>query len=504
VSLAAGRPAEALARARKAAAIAGAYEQREVHWESETLAGIAQRRLGQLAAARESFEAAVAVIEDLRLQVAGRGERFLETKLSPYHELMALARARGSAEEALELAERSKARVLADLVHRAAYESYPSAVDAQHPEPALRRAQAPPLRFAEAAALVPRGPVALLEYTVTERETYLFVLTASGGSAKVAMHTLGAGRAALAARARRFRERLAARDLGFALEARQLYDLLVGPAGTELAGRTHLIVVPDGPLWDVPFQALQDTSGRYVIEDAAVSYAPSLTVLRETTRRPRRAVPPTVLAMGKADFGSQASQLGVTSELGPLPDAERQVRAIAALYGPGRSDTYVGADAREDTFKREAPRHAILHLATHGVLDETSPLYSHVVLSPGAAGSSEDGLLEAWEMANLHLDADVVILSACETGRGRIAPGEGLVGMAWSLLVAGSRALLVSQWKVEAASTTELMITFHRGLASGEGGLAMHLREASLHLLHQPRYAHPFYWAGFVLVGDSE
>jgi CHAT domain-containing protein len=139
------------------------------------------------------------------------------------------------------------------------------------------------------------------------------------------------------------------------------------------------------------------------------------------------------------------------------------------------------------------------------VLDATSPLYSHVVLSPGASGSSEDGLLEAWELMDLRLDADLVILSACETGRGRIAPGEGIVGTMWAAFVAGSRALLVSQWKVEAASTTELMGAFHAGLARGDGaGKASLLRAASLAVLRQPRYAHPFYWAGFVLVGNPD
>ena len=143
--------------------------------------------------------------------------------------------------------------------------------------------------------------------------------------------------------------------------------------------------------------------------------------------------------MGKADFGAKGATPAVPlmSDLGPLPDAERQVRSIAAVYGPERSATYLGAEAREDRFKAEAPRHAVLHLATHGVLDETSPLYSHVVLSPGAGGSSEDGLLEAWEMLDLRLDADLVVLSACETGRGRIAPGEGIVGTMWALFVAG-------------------------------------------------------------------
>jgi CHAT domain-containing protein len=95
-----------------------------------------------------------------------------------------------------------------------------------------------------------------------------------------------------------------------------------------------------------------------------------------------------------------------------------------------------------------------------------------------------------------------VVLAACETGRGRVAPGEGLVGTTWALFVAGSQSLVVSQWKVEATSTTELMAAFHRGLARGDGRTADHLRAASLELRRDPRFAHPFYWAGFVLVGS--
>jgi CHAT domain-containing protein/Tfp pilus assembly protein PilF len=561
--LAAGRPGEALDLTRRSAEIARTFKQPELRWEAETLSGIAYRRLGQTEAARRSFHQAVEVIEGLRLQVVGRAqgrERFFESKLSPYHELMALALAGGAASEALELAERSKARALADLVQsgrvdvsgamseedrreearlraalvsrnrrlqaeraretpdagllasleaerqakRSAYEAFQTAVYARLPDLQVKRGGAAPFTFAEAYQLLPDASVAVLEYAVTEEATYLFVLTRDQGIAKLRSYRLATGRRSLAPLARRLRERLAVRELSYAQDARRLHDLLLAPARPALRGRTHLVVVPDGPLWDVPFQALMDASGRYVIESAAVSYAPSLTVLREALGRPTSGSRRTLLAMGKADFGAKGARpaLSLMSELAPLPEAERQVRLIGGLYGPDRSSTYLGLEAREDRFKAEAPRHAVLHLATHGVLEEGNPLYSHVVLSPGPAGSPEDGLLEAWEMLDLKLDAELVVLSACETGRGRIAPGEGIVGTMWAFFVAGSRAVLVSQWKVESASTTELMTGFHRRLAGAGGGKAEHLRQASLEVLRTPRYAHPFYWAGFVLVGD--
>jgi CHAT domain-containing protein len=151
----------------------------------------------------------------------------------------------------------------------------------------------------------------------------------------------------------------------------------------------------------------------------------------------------------------------------------------------------------------------VLHLATHGILNDASPMYSQVVLAQSAEGASEDGLLEAWEIMNLDLKADLVVLSACETGRGRVGAGEGMIGLTWALFVAGTPAAVVSQWKVESGSTTELMLEFHRNLrrsikqARPHVSTAKALQESSLKLLRGSQYRHPFYWAGFVVVGDG-
>ncbi|HYX43107.1 MAG TPA: CHAT domain-containing protein, partial [Pyrinomonadaceae bacterium] len=145
----------------------------------------------------------------------------------------------------------------------------------------------------------------------------------------------------------------------------------------------------------------------------------------------------------------------------------------------------------------------------HGVLNNANPMYSHVVLSQTAGNGSEDGLLEAWEIMKLDLKADLVVLSACDTARGRIGAGEGVIGLTWAFFVAGSPTTVVSQWSVESASTTELMLNFHRSLrAPGGGSLyamtkAEALRQAQLKLLRTKRYQHPFFWAGFVVVGDG-
>jgi CHAT domain-containing protein len=141
------------------------------------------------------------------------------------------------------------------------------------------------------------------------------------------------------------------------------------------------------------------------------------------------------------------------------------------------------------------------------MLNNASPMYSHLVLAPG--DKNEDGLLEAWEIMQLDLKADLAVLSACETARGRFGAGEGMIGLTWSLFVAGVPTTVVSQWKVESASTRDLMVSFHRGLSSSprdskaKATKTEALRRASLKLLKNPETSHPFYWAGFVLVGDG-
>jgi len=127
----------------------------------------------------------------------------------------------------------------------------------------------------------------------------------------------------------------------------------------------------------------------------------------------------------------------------------------------------------------------------------------------GSGKSEEDGLLEAWEMMNLDLSADLVVLAACETARGRVGAGEGVIGMSWALFVAGCPSTVVSQWKVEALSTTALMVEFHKKFKTRYGGTrpgistAEAMKQAALKVMKSPEYGHPFYWGGFVVIGDG-
>jgi CHAT domain-containing protein len=340
----------------------------------------------------------------------------------------------------------------------------------------------------------------LIEFVVGTRDAWVLALLPQGaGAPRLVLKRVGLPAAKLLGQAAQFTRQVATRDLAFAANARALYDALLGPVDGELTGVQQLIVVPHRGLWELPFQALQTPRGRYLIEERAVAYAPSASALKqlEARRRPRSARPRVVA------FGDPRNALGAAA----LPHAAREAREVADVYGLANAVVAIEGDATEELFRQHAPTADILHIATHGVLDNTSPLFSYVMLAGGAGRTSPvDGRLEGREMINMQLGAELVVLSACETARGRIANGEGVVGLSWALFAAGASTAAVSLWPVDSASTTEMMAAFHRERrlligASAPAPTAQALRAAQTRLLAKPESRHPFYWAGFVVIG---
>ena len=190
-----------------------------------------------------------------------------------------------------------------------------------------------------------------------------------------------------------------------------------------------------------------------------------------------------------------------------LPQTRREVQSIADLYPEKR--LYLGDNASEQQAKAAGALDAgVVQFAVHGLLNEERPQFSGLALSmPRSAGlptdpPQEDGLLQVYEILSLRMNADLVVLSACETGLGREREGEGLLGLTQAFLHAGAGAVVVSLWKVEDRSTADLMIAFHRSLTSGKVDRVEALRRARLSLIDSADgYAHPHYWAPFVLVG---
>ncbi len=309
---------------------------------------------------------------------------------------------------------------------------------------------------------------------------------------------------------------------------RDLYDWLIAPIRA-VADAEVLIIVPDDLLHHLPFESLIESCEPPSLENAdgtlyskyrdcrflglekAIAYSPSAGVLLELRRRaPASPAAGSVLAMAP-EFSGEMSETafavrGALPRL-PLAHAAEEAARVAEIF-TGSLEA-VGARGTEARFKAEAGRHLYLHLATHGLVDDRTPMVSGLLLEPGGG---EDGLLQAHEVLGLRLQSSLVTLSACRSGRGRLSRGEGIVGLARAFLYAGSSAVLVSQWDVDDRSTADLMAGFYQRLAAG-ASRAEALRAARADLFERlgetriafrPRpvaYAHPRYWSAFTLIG---
>ena len=436
-----GKYREMLEVARRGAKLAEQLNDRDELWSAQERIGRALFALGQPAEARSSFLASIATVESLRREVAG-GEQsqqsFLENRLSPWLGMIDLLVAENKHAEALAFAEQSKARVLLDTLQtrrsnirqswskeeqqadeqhrqhlvalnsklttemrrdkpdearvielkaqvekaRLEYEDFETRLYLARPELRVRRGEAPIIKRDELNALLPDASSALLEYVVGEDRTFLFVVTKGASEADVRLYTLPVKREDLAQQTETFRQQLAGRDLGFRAAAVKLYDTLLKPAAAQLRGKTNLTIAADNTLWDLPFQALASSPKRLLIEDAAIAYTPSLTVLREMTKR--RTTQPdagsqSLFALGNPSLGSETLKRAALTlrdgKLEPLPAAEQEVKALGRLYGETNSKVYIGAYAREGRVNDEASRARILNFATHGIRNHASPIY---------------------------------------------------------------------------------------------------------------------------------
>lgn len=554
--LARGELPEALEHARQAVESTRSTGNRELLWQAQSLTGQISMASKDDAGTREFFDAAIVTIESLRGEIvggAGDSTLFFAERIKPYQQLAAKF-ATNDPSRSFEYAERAKARVLLDAVRsgrnhqtsrmnieekaeenrlraevntlnaqlsklsdpfvkdrersivlaakaesaRTALSRFQANLYAIHPELRAKRGAVEPIKISEVAGLVDNDS-ALVEYLVSEDSILLYAFTKSGEAIEFKTAVIDIKREDLRKKIARFRQKLAERNVLFASASRDLYDLLVRPIAAQLVGKAAITFLPDDALWELPFGALQSGENKYVIDDASVSYAPSLTALREL-RSSLRPAAGTLLAFGNPTTANSKVNTSFTS----LPEAERQTQMLGTLYGGGGAKIFNRREADESVLKREAAAgFGVLHLATHGVLDNESPLNSYVLLAPNAQ-TGDDGRLEAWEILEMDLSSDLVFLSACETARGRVRSGEGLIGLSWSLMVAGARNVVVSQWKVESSSTTDLAISFYRSLKqNGPPKKAEALRQAALKLRRNAATAHPFYWAGFVLIGEA-
>lgn len=331
---------------------------------------------------------------------------------------------------------------------------------------------------ADVQGMLPKG-AALLAYHLTDDGGYVFAVTPG----KVTVATLGKGRIGLTPMVAALRKAIVDMDAATtAAASAALYAVLIAPVAEDLA-IDRMIISPDGILFYLPFAALQQ-DGRYLAARYSLAITPSAGVLGYALAK-RRADTGPMLALGNPDLGDPAMD---------LPQAENEARTVAALF-PGSSVLVRGA-ATESMVRARAGDYAVLHLATHGEFSGTDPLYSALRLAPD---DHHDGHLETGEIFSLDLKAAMVVLSACQTGLGRITEGGEIIGMTRAFLYAGTPSVIASLWNVDDASTALLMTRFYENLKTMPRDAA--LRAAQMDIMHTGDYAAPYYWAAFTLTG---
>ncbi len=305
--------------------------------------------------------------------------------------------------------------------------------------------------------------------------------------------------------------------------ARQLYDDLLGGLEPKLDPNIkRIVIVGDGPMLDLPFAALIDKKGKRLIESYAISNAISISSLSwaQASRKSTKSLLAVVDPNGK---GTEKQSSGSRAGFGPLPAARIEGTQVAAVFPD--SFPLVGSSAREEEVKRIAGGYDILHFACHGYINPVNPLRSGLVLADVGDiedQSTEDGQLEAREILGLQLSAQLAVLSACDSGRGAVQGGEGLIGLAWAFRAAGVPAIVASKWEVDDEATARIMVAFYKDLKAGKRKDDA-LRHAMLEEMDYPtqkgaktrsgsvssegkplKRSNAYYWAAFQLIGDGK
>jgi CHAT domain-containing protein/tetratricopeptide (TPR) repeat protein len=355
----------------------------------------------------------------------------------------------------------------------------------------------------------------LLEYVLDEPNSFCISVSHKGANVRV----LPVARKELEKLTEQFVGEIRAKGAGIDA-SKELYRLLVNPI-PETATSTRFIIAPDGILNLLPFEALRDSDGEYLLKSRVISYMPSATIFDVLRRAEKQhSVPRPFLGVGDVAYENQGGAgrrmptpgtvrgrlvRGVADlsgiRLHDLPQTREEVQGIGKIVGR-EAVILLGADATETAFKKEPlDQFRVLHLAVHGFADTQYPERAALVLGADPK-SSDDGLLQVREIIRLRLNAELVTLSACDSGVGKLQGQEGISNLVEAFLVAGSRSVVASLWSADDTFASALMERFYERLAQGENTSSA-LRDAKLDLL--VRYGEqvsPFYWAAFVAVGE--
>jgi CHAT domain-containing protein/Tfp pilus assembly protein PilF len=440
----------------------------ELVWEAHSGLASLYVKAGRSPEADEQFHRAFAVMERSRdrIGIAEHRISFVSSLRRFHNEYIEFLLDAGEVEKALAVADRGRARLLAESL--------------RHP-----RGERAPERTSF-RSLAGALDAVLIFYWTAPRRSFVWAVTAEDVVMRVlpSDSEIRARVEAHQARIQRSRDLLVDDVNG---PAQWLHRQLVGPIQDLVPPGTRLLLVPDGPLHHLNFETLivSDDRPHYWIEDVTLAVAPSLGLLGEVMGGGPRE--PSILIIG--------DPVPQGDEFPALPHAAREVASIAGLFGPARATVRTQAEARPDSYAAAVPeRFAFIHFAAHATANRESPLDSAVVLSTWQGAYK----LYARDIVGLRLTAELVTLSACRSAGSRTYAGEGLVGLAWAFLGSGARNVIGGLWNVEDASTGKLMETLYRGVRDGADPIAA-LRAAKLTLLRSnTAHRKPFYWAPFM------
>ncbi|SAK86065.1 CHAT domain protein [Caballeronia hypogeia] len=469
--LAENQPGQALAAFSASATKGGSDASYDNLWAHEGM-GRAYLALGKRKEARDAWLAALDDSESIRARF--RSDEFKTGLFSDtqtvFEETIALVVEDGDYPLAWTLSERSRSRALLDVVRNRLDKN----VDAT-------QLNGRTLSLADVRATLAPGE-AIVEYHSLPDRMIAWVVRADG----ITGFTLPIKRHDMTLAVSDFRNAIIRGKPQAITYGSKLDALLIEPLG--LRADERLIIVPNGALHYMPFQALKNAQG-FLIQRHAISLAPSASVAVQLVRRQQH-IASNLVAFGNPRIGPEYE----------LPSAEAEVRAIGPLFS--KSETFLRSDATRRTFDDNAPAGRIVHVATHAQADTIDPLHSRVLLAPSAQPADGPDPLLAADIYNLKLDTvALVTLSACETALGRVGRGDEIMGFTRAFFYAGASTLLVSMWPVADESTELTMRTFYGSLTKGEQAIDA-LRDAQLAVLANSRFAHPFYWAPFDLMGN--
>jgi len=494
-------------------------ENGEIYWMILFDRGRIAEKEGNLKEAIGFYSRAVDIIEQQRSTINTEANKigFVGDKQAVYHNLVSALFADKQYDKAFEYVERSKARALVDLLAskkdfaiRAGDDRVVKALlarndtaeaenliqdasldksktrsvsikireELQKESPELASlVSVTSLAATEIQSNIPKDEV-LIEYYYAEKDMFAFVLSDRG------LKAVRLNGDKLADDIQQFRKLLESPGSSDYMElSRQLFNRLIQPLENSL-GNHNLIIVPHGALHYLPFNALHNGKS-YLIERYSIRILPSASVIKYLQAK-KTSKPADILVFGNPDLGDPRYDL-----------VYAQNEAIAVSKTQSRSRVLLRKEATETAFKKYGSSFKYIHFATHGQFNVDAPLKSAVLLAPDA---ESDGILTVNKLYSTKIDADLVTLSACETGLGKIANGDDIVGLTRGFLYAGSSSIVASLWKVDDLATADLMTRFYTNMKTLDKREA--LRQAQLQT--KKKYDHPFYWASFQLTGNSK